>query len=317
VTALLTYGETMGALHELDLGPLSIGSTMRTSIAGAEATVAIGVNRLGGSARWVGVVGDDPFGTAVLTCLRGEGVAVDGVTIDPAAPTGLLVKERRTATSNVVRYYRAGSAGSRLGPEHVQAEHVDDAQLLLVSGITPALSTSAALAIDKAIALARSRDSRICLDINYRSRLWTPATAAPVLRRLVAAADLVFATTTEAEVVLGRVVHDPSEAVTALANLTTADVVLKLGARGALARTEDGLHEIPARRVDALDPVGAGDAFVAGTIADLLAGTDLCAALTTGSQVAALAVCVPGDWEGLPTRAELVLLADGAEDIAR
>lgn len=317
MTGLLTYGETMGALHQRDLGPLGIGSMMRTSIAGAEATVAIGVSRLGGSARWVGVVGDDPFGTAILTCLRGERVAVDGVALDPTAPTGLLVKERRTAAANVVRYYRAGSAGSRLGPEHVRAEHVDDAQLLLISGITPALSASAAQAIDTAIAMARARDIRICLDINYRSRLWTPATARPVLRGLVAAADLVFATMTEAEIVLGRSVHDPSDAVTALANLGPPEVVVKLGARGAVARCHDTIREIPANRVEAVDTVGAGDAFVAGTIADLLTGTDLGTALTTAAQVAALAVCVPGDWEGLPRRAELALLAAGADDTTR
>jgi 2-dehydro-3-deoxygluconokinase len=307
----------MGALHQLDVGPMCIGSTMRTSIAGAETTVAIGVSRLGGSARWVGVVGDDPFGTAILTCLRGEGVAVDGVVVDTTAPTGLLIKERRTAATNVVRYYRAGSAGSRLGPQQVRAEHFDDAQLLLISGITPALSASAAQAIETAIAMAHARDVRICLDINYRSRLWTPTTARPHLQRLVANADLVFATMSEAEIVLGRSAPDPAEAVTALANLGPPEVVVKLGARGAIARYRGELREIPAQRVEAVDPVGAGDAFVAGTIADLLAGSDLGTALSTGARVAALAVCVPGDWEGLPRRTDLALLADNAQDIVR
>lgn len=317
MTGLLTYGETMAALHQRDVGPLRIGSTMHTSIAGAEATVAIGVSRLGGSARWVGVVGDDPFGTAILTCLRGEGVAVDGVVVDATAPTGLLVKERRTATASKIRYYRAGSAGSRLGPEQVCAEHFDDARLLLVSGITPALSASAAQAIDRAMTLARARDIGVCVDVNYRSRLWAPAAAEPVLRGLVAEADLVFATIAEAAIVLGRPVSDAADAVTALAELSGADVVVKRGADGALARSHGQLQDVPARRVAAVDPVGAGDAFVAGTIADLLAGRDLFTALGTGADVAALAVCVPGDWEGLPRRAELALLDDCAEDVAR
>jgi 2-dehydro-3-deoxygluconokinase len=317
MTGLLTYGETMGALHQRDAGPLSIGSAIHTSIAGAEATVAIGISRLGGLARWVGVVGDDPLGTAIVTCLRGEGVLVDGVTIDPMAPTGLLLKERRTTTSNIVRYYRTGSAGSRLGPQHVRREHIEDARLLLISGITPALSSSAAHAVDKAVELARTRDLRICLDVNYRSQLWAPALARPVLRRLVAAADLVFATTTEAEIVLGTSVQDPADAAARLAKLGPASVVVKIGAQGAIALDAGELRHIPAYGIDAVDPVGAGDAFVAGTIAELLNGADFYSSIDTGIRVAALAVCVPGDWEGLPRRGELALLASGVEDIIR
>jgi 2-dehydro-3-deoxygluconokinase len=263
------------------------------------------------------VVGDDPLGTAIITCLRGEGVDVAGVVVDRTAPTGLLLKERRTATSNLIRYYRTGSAGSLLAPEHVRAEDVDDAQLVLISGITAALSSTSAQAIWKAVELAHARAVPVCLDVNYRSQLWSPFDAGPVLRRLVAAADLVFATAAEAEIVLGSTIGEPGDAAIELAKLGSAAVVVKCGARGVVALAEGELRDIAARRVNAVDPVGAGDALLAGTIAEILNGADLHTALHTGVQVAALAVCVPGDWEGLPRRGELALLADGHDDVVR
>ena len=75
---LLTYGETMGLLDSEKIGPLRLGGPMRLSMAGAESTVAIGVARLGGRARWIGVVGDDEDGRRVTRVLRSEGVDIDG-----------------------------------------------------------------------------------------------------------------------------------------------------------------------------------------------------------------------------------------------
>src|SRR6185503_17824997 len=120
------------------------------SVCGAEATVAIGIRRLGIPAAYIGRVGDDAFGRMSIEALRGEGVDVSSVTVDPAAPTGLLLRTRRTADRDVVDYWRAGSAGSRLCPEDVDPDVVAAADLLHVTGITPALSDTAAAAIGRA-----------------------------------------------------------------------------------------------------------------------------------------------------------------------
>jgi 2-dehydro-3-deoxygluconokinase len=73
------------------------------------------------------------------------------------------------------------------------------------------------------------------------------------------------------------------------------------------AFTADGATDRAARQVDAVDLVGAGDAFVAGYLSGLLDGADIPARLHRAVTTAAFAVATPGDWEGLPTRDELGL----------
>ena len=94
---LITCGEAMGLVESERIGPLRLGGPMRMSMAGAESTVAIGVVRPGGSARWVGVVGDDEVGQPVRRTLSAEGVETDGVVTDPDRPRSLMLRERRTA----------------------------------------------------------------------------------------------------------------------------------------------------------------------------------------------------------------------------
>ena len=77
-------------------------------IGGAESNVAIGLARLGVDCTWVSRVGDDALGTFVTREIRAEGVRVLA-TRDPAAPTGLMVKEHRGGRPSRVRYYRAGA----------------------------------------------------------------------------------------------------------------------------------------------------------------------------------------------------------------
>ena len=70
---VLTCGEAMGVVENERVGPLRLGGPMRLAMAGAESTVAIGVARLGGTARWIGVVGDDEVGRSGPPHARGGG----------------------------------------------------------------------------------------------------------------------------------------------------------------------------------------------------------------------------------------------------
>jgi 2-dehydro-3-deoxygluconokinase len=300
---VLTCGEAMGVVESDRVGPMRLGGSMRLSIAGAESTVAIGVARLGGRSKWVGVVGDDEVGALVRRTLAAEGVETDGIAVDPDRPTGLLLKERRTAAVTRVRYYRRDAAGAALAPEHVPAADVERARWLHLSGITPALSSSARDAVRHAAELASGHDTRLCVDLNYRSALWPADEAVPVLTELVKRADLVLATLDEAELLTGA--DEVDSAVRALAALGPRTVVVKRGAAGAVAWHEDALLEVPAVPTTLVDPVGAGDAFAAGLLADLAVGRPVAEALNTAAAVAAVDVSCPGDWEGLPTRAEL------------
>ena len=111
----------------------------------------------------------------------------------PAAPTGLLVREVRPLVASNVLYRRQGSAGSRLTQgDLVRAGGLRGARWLHITGITPALSPTAAQAIDGAIDAARNAGATVSFDVNHRRRLWSDETAAPVLRRIASRSDVVL-----------------------------------------------------------------------------------------------------------------------------
>jgi len=311
---LLAVGETMALLTTAEVGRLRHASSLTLGVAGAESNVAIGARRLGCPAAWVGRVGDDELGELVVSRIRAEGVDVAGVVRDPGAPTSLMLKERRTAELVRVRYYRRNGPGSRLEPGDLDPAQVAAAGVLHVTGITPALSGSARATVDHAIELARAAGVPVSFDLNYRSALWPPDQAAAVCRELAARADLVFAGDDEAEL-LG-LDGDPPDLARGLAALAGGHAVVKLGERGAVAAVDGQVHTVEPVPARAVDPVGAGDAFVAGYLSEVVAGGPVPDALRTANACGAAVCGVPGDWEGLPTRAELADVG-GDQEIVR
>ncbi|MEU8999132.1 sugar kinase [Streptomyces caniferus] len=193
---VFTFGETMVALR--GSGPLKLGGTMQVSVAGAESNVAIGLARLGHSVRWAGAVGEDEAGQLVLRTLRAEGVEVSGASTDQDAPTGLLLFEPRLPEVTRVHYYRAGSAGSRLTADVIdRAFRAAPPRVLHLTGITPALSPTARSAALRSLQLAREHDSLVCLDVNFRARLWTAEEASAVLREWIPQVDVLIASDDE------------------------------------------------------------------------------------------------------------------------
>jgi 2-dehydro-3-deoxygluconokinase len=324
--AVATVGETMALLDAPAAGRLGPGSSLPLGLGGAESKVAIGLARLGVTCTWISRVGDDALGTFVTREIRAEGVRVLA-TRDPGAPTGLMLKEHRDGRPWRVRYYRSGSAASRLAPADIDqpaaAAAITGAKVLHLSGITAALGPAPLAAVEHAVDIARAAGTLVCFDVNHRATLWSDDEAAPVLARLAAAADLVFAGPEEAALVLGR--HRPSWPATFDDGETLArelrkrgpvTVVVKLGALGALALSGDEVHRAPARTVTVVDPVGAGDAFVAGYLSELVADRTVPDCLRMGNALGAAVCGVRGDWEGLPTRDELGE-RPGIEDVVR
>ncbi len=309
----MTLGEAMAVVRAAAIGPPRPGATAEMSFAGAEATVAIGVRRLGHSARWIGRLGADAFGDMIVAGLRAEGVGTGAVVRDPDRPTGLLVRHRRTADRTSVAYYRHGGAGAALGPQDLPGDAAGAGRVLHLSGITPALGDGPAEVVDDALAAARRTGARITFDVNFRRKLWPVQRARPVLRRCVAAAGTVFAGADEAALVLDLPeTTDPVVLARRLGELGPDEVVLKLGAAGALVLCGGTVVRAPAVPVTVADPVGAGDGFVAGYLSGLLDGLPAAGRLGRAVTCGAFAVSTVGDWEGLPTRAELGLL-DGAD----
>jgi 2-dehydro-3-deoxygluconokinase len=310
MTRVLTFGETLGGAVTGPGQPLRTAATARLHIAGAESTVAIGLQRLGIAAGWVGVVGADEVGARITRELAAEGVDIRSVRVDAGAPTGFMLRELRTAEIARVTYYRTRSAGSRLSVADVDAAFAAvTPELVHVTGITPALSSAAADAIRQVVRCARAAGALVSLDVNHRPSLPGAADAAAVVRELLPDIDVLFAGADE----LGAVVDedDPERAAAALTAAGPGEVVVKLGADGALARAGDSVTRISGLAVTVADVIGAGDGFVAGYLAARLSQLPVADRLRWGTVCAAFTVGTHGDWEGLPTRAELETF-DGA-----
>lgn len=311
---VITFGETMALFKADTPGPLPHVSALSLGIGGAESNVAVALRRLGTSVTWVGRVGADSLGDLVLRELLGEGIDVVPIR-DAAAPTGLMIKERRTAESLKVWYYRSGSAGSHLEPGDLPEELIARARLLHITGITPALSETAAAATHRAIACARDAGVLVSFDLNYRAALWSPEEAGEQFRRIMADADIVFAGDDEAAMAVGPT-SDLSDMARRINALGPSQVVLKRGANGCTALIDGVEHSRAAVPVRVVDTVGAGDAFVGGYLSELLRGAGADQRLLTATQVGAFACLVPGDWEGMPRRSELRML-DASDPVSR
>ncbi|WP_165984277.1 sugar kinase [Streptomyces sp. YIM 98790] len=308
---VLTFGETMLAVQLP--GPLAVGADARTTVAGAESNVAIGLARLGHRAAWAGLVGDDEPGRVILRMLRGEGVGTARAGVRPEAPTGGMLRERRVADLVRVHYWRSHSAASLLTPAALAPALDDGARVLHLTGITCALGPGPLEAVREAAAHAHAHGWTVALDVNHRQRLWTAEDAGKALLPLLEHVTVLIASDDELPVVTHAFAERPEgeeRTVAALLDAGVREVVVKRGGEGAALHNRNGSrHTVPALRVPVRDTVGAGDAFCAGYLSGLLDGLPPVGRLTRANTLGAFAVASDGDWEGLPRRDELELLA--------
>lgn len=328
-SSVLTLGETMGLLTGGRIGSLAHVSEAYVGVGGAETNVAVSLSRLGVPVTWIGRIGDDSLGRRVVRETRGEGVDVRAH-VDPEAVTGLMLKELTGPGTARVYYYRAGSAGSRLAATDVPADLVENVGLVHLTGITPLLSDSAREACLSVVRRARASRVRVSVDVNYRSTLAPAHVAAEVLGELVAEADLVFGSPEElAHVVPGSVSDDAgagvvagSEAIGASARALdpagAREIVAKRGADGASTYADGSVVHVPGHRIDVVDTVGAGDAFVAGYLSGDVQGWSVAEKLTRANVCGAVTCTMPGDWEAAPTPAEIeAFLATEGDPVQR
>jgi 2-dehydro-3-deoxygluconokinase len=159
----------------------------------------------------------------------------------------------------------------------------------------------------------------VSLDVNHRSRLGSGERLAALLGEILEHVDVLFGGTEELALLApGADDSDHRALLQALAR-PGLQVVAKLGPYGAAALVDGALHEAAGHQVDAVDTVGAGDAFVAGYLSALLDGEDVPARLARGNACGALACTTPGDWEGAPDRdvLEAFLRGGTADPVAR
>jgi 2-dehydro-3-deoxygluconokinase len=304
VMDVVTFGETMVLFTPETTGLMRYAQTFSRKFGGSETNFAIGLARLGHSVGWISRVGDDELGKAMLSFIRGEGVNVSRVRIDPDAPTGIYFKEFRNAHEVNVYYYRKGSAASRMTAEDLDENYIAQAKYMFVSGITPALSESCREMVWEAIRMAKKHGLKVVFDPNLRKKLWPEQQARDTLLAIAAQADIVLPGLAEGVFLFGET--DPLLLGQRFLEHGAQTVVLKLGEQGAHYFTPETNERIPSFRVErVVDPVGAGDGFAAGFVSGLLDGLPLPEAVRRANAVGAIVTMVNGDVEGLPERADL------------
>jgi 2-dehydro-3-deoxygluconokinase len=309
---VLTFGEALASLRST--GPLVPGSTLSVSPVGAELNVAIGLARLGHRAQWIGRVGDDVLGELAVRALRAEGVRTAAL-VDPSRLTASMVVVDRRPLALEVLYYRADSAGSQVAPDDVLPAIERRPRLLHVTGVTPALSATAAAAVEAAVRRAEELGIPISLDVNHRAKLWSAQRASDVLTPLAARATVVVAS--QEELALVAPGTDSSGRAAVLRDAGVQTVVVKLGRQGAESFGPEGHRRQEAYAVTEVDSIGAGDAFSAGYLSAYLDGVDEQGRLDRGCRAGAFAVSARGDWERSPTRREIGLLGSATTEPGR
>lgn len=166
------------------------------------------------------------------------------------------------------------------------------------------------------MAEARAEGLTLSFDVNYRSRLWAPDLACETLLPLIADLDLLICTSSDAEQVFG-LTGSARDVLEGLGGLTGAGLIaLTRGGEGATLWDRRDFYHADPFAVQAIDRVGAGDAFDAGLVWGFLNG-DPERGLRHGMAMAALKHTLPGD-EFISSAAEIeTLLQIGHQDIRR
>jgi 2-dehydro-3-deoxygluconokinase len=308
---LVAIGEVMLRLSIPSPGRIETVSQLDVQIGGAEANVAAACARLGLRTAWISAVPANPWGERIRRELTGHGVDCAHVRVIDAARIGVYFLEFGTAPRPIrVLYDRRDSAFARLTPEAVDWEPVRRARLVHVSGITPALGPGPRGVVERALREAAA----ISFDLNYRSALWPPAEACVFAEAALPAARHVFMGEAEARTVFG--LNGPPEAIVeALARLAPKATIALLQGQAGSTVLADGRLWRPSRThtVQVIDPVGAGDAYVAGFLWATLGGRGPQEAVDTGAAVAALKCSTWGDVALIDARDVADLLAGGAD----
>lgn len=312
---VITIGESMAVYAPVRAGRLRYQREYLLGMAGAESNTAIGVQKLGHTAGWVSLLGEDELGQFVRNTVRAEGVDTSRVQLREGARTGLMIKEM-TPQETRVYYYRDGSAFQGIRAEDIDADYIKSAKIVHLTGITPVLSASCLRTAKAAAALAAQGGAMLSFDPNIRRKLWGSADYTAVITELMNAADIVLVGLDEAQALLG--VQDAESIAHRLMEEGGASAVaIKNGKDGAWVADRSGFFHIPPYPCVCIDPVGAGDAFNAAFLVGLLEKKSIQECGKMGAIAGALATQTIGDTEGLPERVEMDALLGGTRQIYR
>jgi 2-dehydro-3-deoxygluconokinase len=260
---------------------------------------AIAAARLGARAAYITRLGGDFFADELRAVMQRESIDTTAVLADPDAPTGLYFVTHGPH-GHVFTYRRKDSAASLMRPADLDARLIASARFLHASGISQAISRTAADTVAAAIAMARRAGTGISFDTNFRPRLWSAADAWPVISAAAAHADILKTSAEDCAALFGE--SEPQAIARRFLAAGAKAVVVTLGKHGACLAREGATDFIPGYAVAAVDATGAGDAFTGALLAELTHGQPLPAAARFANAAAALSTLGYGAVAPLPDR---------------
>ena len=302
-------------------------------LGGSSANIAFGTARLGLKSAMLSRVGDDHMGRFLVESLVREGCDVSGITVDPQRLTAMVLLGLKDRETFPLVFYRENCADMALCAADIREPLIASSKALLITG-THFSTDGVYQASLQALDYAERHGVKRVLDIDYRPVLWGLAGKADGETRFVADQnvsqhlqgilprfDLIVGT--EEEFLIAGASQDLLSALRTVRQLTTATLVVKLGPQGCTvihgaipARLEDGAI-YPGVRVEVLNVLGAGDAFMAGFLSGWLSDADdaRCCQLANacGGLVVSRHACAPA----MPTPAELEYLFSSPVPITR
>jgi len=291
-------------------GQTILGSSFSISPGGKGANQAVAARRAGAEVVFVTAVGNDDLGKDSLDLYKREGIDVSQIRIVDGVASGVALILVDEDGENMIGV--ASGANLRLSPEDV--DHLPESLFregdVLLAGLEIQIETAIR-------ALRRGHEAGMTTILN-------PAPA-PVLREsglrgLLSCATVITPNQIEALSLAGMASDATSEPDCKLCTdhllaMGAGSVVITLGSRGCLVRTAGGMWSIDARAVEAVDTVGAGDAYNGALAVALAEGRSLLDAAPWANAAAALAVTQRGAQSALPFRPSIDQLA--ARTIAR
>lgn len=306
-TEIITFGEAMIRLSPPDHKRLEQTDSLDVQIGGAELNTAVALSRLGHSSAWVSRLTDNPLGRMVANRARETGVSTEHVQWTDEDRVGVYYLEFGAAPrpSGVI-YDRKDSAIANVQPGTIPWSNIfDGPKWFHVTGITPALSESAAKTTIEACQAAKSAGVSISMDLNYRARLWTQEQANECMSDLMQYCDVLITTEEDTKRVFdieGKDYEDVSAKLTErfhqidiVAITLRENPLVWKNHWTAMAYQKGKVYKTKSYEVEVVDRLGAGDSFAAGFIHGLLDG-DVQRGLDYGVATSALKHSIPGDF---------------------
>ena len=296
---ILAIGEPLYEFAETEAAGARV---YRPGFGGDVSNVAIAAARQGAKVAVFSHLGRDAFGQAFLDLWDEEGIDRSTVRQPEGTRTGIYFIGYGP-DGHHFSYLREGSAASLVGVADLPVAQIARARLIHVSGISQAISASAADSVFAAIETAKSEGGLVSYDTNFREALWPLERARATIHAAIARADVARPGLDDARKLTG--LHGADEIVDFYLGLGCGLVAMTLGKDGVLVATASDRRTIPARRVEAVDATGAGDCFGGAFLAEWLRHRDPVRAAEYANAAAALKTLGQGAVAPIPRRAEV------------